>query len=83
MKIREMIEREEYIKNTIDKFSKEIKENTDFMRLRLNMTDNEVVISKTTCRQIARCLDWLEAIFKQNIDSISVYDVSIKNLPDY
>lgn len=83
MKIREMIDREEYIKNTIDNFSKEIKENTDFTRLRLNMTDNDVVISKTTCRQIARCLDWLQAIFTQNIDSISVYDISIKNLPDY
>lgn len=83
MKIREMIEREEYIKNTVDKFSREIKENTDFTRLRLNITDNDVVVSKTTCLQVARCLDWLQAIFKQNIDSISVYDVSIKNLPDY
>lgn len=83
MKIREMIEREKYIDDTIDKFSKEIKENTDFTRLRLNMTENDVVISKTTCRQIARCLDWLQTIFTQNIDSFSVYDVSIKNLPDY
>lgn len=82
MKIREMIDRERYVKNTIDKFSKEIKENTELTRLRLNMTDNDVVISKTTCSQIARCLDWLEIMITRTIDDVDV-DITTDELPDY
>lgn len=79
MKIREMLEREKYIDDTINKFAKR----TRNMKAHIGWDDPSINISVNDARQIATCLDWLQAIFKQNIDSISVYDVSIKNLPDY
>ncbi len=82
MKIREMIDRERYVKNTIDKFSEEIKENDDLARLRLNTTYNDIAISKTTCRQIARCLDWLKIMITRTIDDLDV-DITMDELPDY
>ena len=80
MKIRELLEREKYIDDTIDKVAKR----TRNIEVSIIGRDNPSInISENDARQIATCLDWLQAIFKQNIDSISVYDVSIKNLPDY
>ena len=82
MKIRELIERERYVKNTIDEFSKEIKKNTDLARLRLNLTGDDVAISKTTCKQVAMCLDWLKIMITQTIDNMDV-DITMNELPDY
>ena len=79
MKIRELLEREKYIDDTINKFAKR----TCNMEAYIGWDNPNINISVNDARQIATCLDWLQAIFKQNIDSISVYDVSIKNLPDY
>ena len=79
MKIREMLEREKYIDDTIDKLSGSVKAATS----RVIGAPDKIIITYDSARQIATCLDWLQAIFKQNIDSFSVYDVSIKNLPDY
>ncbi len=79
MKIRELLEREKYIDDTINKFAKRTR-NTES---HIGWDNLSINISVNDARQIATCLDWLQAIFKQNIDSISVYDVSIKNLPDY
>ena len=76
MKIRELLEREKYIDDTIDKFAKRTRNMEAHIGPGINISVNDA-------KQIATCLDWLHAIFKQNIDSISVYDVSIKNLPDY
>lgn len=79
MKIRELLEREKYIDDTINKFAKR----TRNMEVQIGWDNPSINISENDARQIATCLDWLQAIFKQNIDNISVYDVSIKNLPDY
>ena len=79
MKIRELLEREKYIDDTIDKFAKR----TRNIEVQFGRDNPSINISVNDAKQIATCLDWLQAIFKQNIDSISVYDVSIKNLPDY
>lgn len=79
MNIRELLEREKYIDDTINKFAKR----THNMEPHIGWDNLSINISVNDARQIATCLDWLQAIFKQNIDSISVYDVSIKNLPDY
>jgi len=79
MKIREMIEREKYIDDTIDELSGSIKTALS----KVIGAPDEIIITYDSARQIATCLDWLQAIFKQNIDNLSVYDVSIKNLPDY
>ena len=79
MKIRKMIKREKYIDDTINNFSGYMKASSDMCIGTLD----KITITYNTARQITTCLDWLQAIFKQNIDSFSVYDVSIKNLPDY
>ena len=80
MKIRELLEREKYINDIIDKFAKR----TRNIEVSIVGRDNPSInISVNDARQIAICLDWLQAIFKQNIDSFSVHDVSIENLPDY
>lgn len=79
MKIRELLEREKYIDDTIDKFTKR----TRNMEAHIGWDNPSINISVNDAKQIATCLNWLQAIFKQNIDSFSVYDVSIKNLPDY
>lgn len=78
MKIREMLEREKYIDDTIDKFTKR----THYMESQIGWDNPSINISVNDARQIATCLDWLRAIFKQSIDNFSVYDVSIKDLPD-
>ena len=79
MNIRELLEREKYIDDTINKFAKR----THNMEAHIRWDNPSINISVNDARQIATCLDWLQAIFKQNIDNLSVYDVSIKNLPDY
>jgi len=79
MKIREMIDREKYINDTVNKFAKR----TCNMEAHIGCDNPNINISVNDARQIATCLDWLRAIFKQNIDNLSVNDVSIKNLPDY
>ena len=79
MNIRELLEREKYIDDTINKFAKR----TYNIEVNIGLDNPSINISVNDARQIATCLDWLQAIFKQNIDSLSVYDVSIKNLPDY
>ena len=79
MKIRELLEREKYIDDIINKFAKR----TCNMEARIGWDDPSIKISVNDAKQITTCLDWLQAIFKQNIDSFSIYDVSISNLPDY
>ncbi len=79
MKIREMIDREKYINDTVNKFAKR----TCNMEAHIGWDNPNINISVNDARQVATCLDWLRAIFKQNIDSFSVNDVSIRSLPDY
>lgn len=78
MKIREMLEREKYIDNTIDEFAKR----TRYMEAQIGWDNPSINISVNNARHIATCLEWLHEIFKQNIDSINIRDVSIENLPD-
>ncbi len=77
MKIREMLEREKYINDTIDKFAKRIRG----MESMIGWEDSYVKLNVNEARQIAECLDWLKEIFTQNINSLSVYEVSIESLP--
>ena len=78
MKIREMLERERYINDTIDKFAKRT-HNMDSM---IGWEDSYVKLNVNEARQIADCLDWLKEIFTQNINNLSVYEVSIESLPE-
>lgn len=78
MNIREMLERERYINDTIDKFAKR----TRGMESMIGWEDSYIKLNVNEARQIVDCLDWLKEIFTQNINSISVYEVSIKSLPE-
>ena len=80
MKIREMLEREKYINDTIDDFSKRVRAAEN--EIQFLDRDKEIRIPVGTAKKIADCLDWLQEIFTQNINNISVYDVSIKSLPE-
>lgn len=78
MKIREMLEREKYINDTIDKFAKR----TRGMESMIGWKDSYIKLNVNEAQQIAECLDWLKEIFTQNINSFSVYEVSIESLPE-
>ena len=73
MKIREMLEIEDYIKGTIDVFSLKVKEAGDSMEC-----SRRVILPIDTAAQIANCLGWLENIVSSNIDNINIEEVNIQ-----
>lgn len=73
MKIREMLEIEDYIKKTIDAYSLKVKEAGDSMEC-----NRKIILPIDTAAQIANCLDWLENIVSSNIDNINIEEVNIK-----
>ena len=78
MNIREMLEREKYINDTIDYFSKRVRASEN--EIQLFDRDKVIRIPVGTAKKIADCLDWLQKIFTQNINSISVNEVGIKSI---
>lgn len=73
MKIREMLEMEDYIKETIHVFSLKVKEAGDSMEC-----NRTVILPINTAARIAKCLDWLEDIISSNIDNINVEELNIR-----
>lgn len=73
MKIREMLELEDYIKETIRVFSLKVKEAGDSWEC-----NRTVILPIDTARRIANCLDWLEDIVSSNIDNINIEEVNIR-----
>lgn len=73
MKIREMLEIEDYIKGTIDVFSLKVKEAGDSMEY-----SQRVILPIDTAAQIANCLGWLENIVSSNIDNINIEEINIR-----
>lgn len=74
MKIREMLEIEDYIKETIHVFSIKVKEAGDSMEC-----NRRVILPINEAERIANCLDWLEDIVSSNIDNINIEEVNIRH----
>jgi hypothetical protein len=77
MNIREMLSYEKYINDTIDIFSKAVKDSETGIQLG---AFNKISITLDEARRIAKCLDWLQAIFTQNINDIEVDNVNINGV---
>ena len=76
MNIREMFQREEFIKDTIEKLSEKVKNaNSDVAQINVNT----IYITAQEAQQIATCLDWLEQIFTVNINHIDIDIIRIED----
>lgn len=73
MKIREMLEMEDYIKETIHVFSLKVKEAGDSWEC-----NRTVILPIDTASRIAKCLDLLENIISSNIDNINIEELNIR-----
>lgn len=73
MSIRELLEIEKYIDETINAYSCKVKESDNAFQ-----KGKAVIIPIETAAQIANCLDWLQNIVSNNINRITVEDFIIR-----